>query len=84
MSNLVKNLGFQTENVLKNGTHLLAIEEILQRLGSHSLQRRWLRVDLVTAFKIFTSFLGVDSNLSFLPPTQRGLIVHPYKVLLGA
>ncbi len=54
------------------------------RLSLHSLQRQQLRVDLITAFKIFTDLLGIDPNLFFLPPTRRGLRGYPYKVLQGA
>ncbi len=53
-------------------------EEKLQRLGLHSLQRRWLRVDLITVFKICTGLLDVDPNLFFLHPTRGGLRGHPY------
>ncbi len=48
-------------------------EERLQRLGLHSLQRRRLQADLITAFKIFTGLLDIDPNLFFLPPARRGL-----------
>ncbi len=44
-------------------------------------QRRWLRTDLITAFKIFKGILDIDLNLFFLPPAQCGLRGHPYKVL---
>ncbi len=50
----------------------LTYEERLQRLGLHSLKRRWLRDDLITAFKIFKSLLDIDLNLVFLPPARRG------------
>ncbi len=48
------------------------------------LQRRLLRANLITAFKIFKGLLVIDPNLFFLPPTRRGLRGHPYKVLQGA
>ncbi len=47
------------------------------------LQRRRLRADLITAFKIFTGLLDMDPNLFFLPPALRGLRRHPYKLLQG-
>ncbi len=56
-------------------------EERLQRLGPHSLQRRRLRDDLITAFKIFKCLLDIDPNLFFLPPARRGLRGHPFKEL---
>ncbi len=56
----------------------LPYDERLQLLGLHSLQRRWLRADLITAFKIFTGFWF------FLIPTGRGLRGHPFKVLQAA
>ncbi len=43
--------------------NLMADINHVERLGLHSLQRRWLRVDL-----IFTGLLDVDPNLFFLPP----------------
>ncbi len=48
------------------------------------MQRRRLRDDLITAFKIFKGLLDIDPNLFFLPPTRRGLKGHPFKVLQGA
>ncbi len=62
----------------------LPYEERLQRLGLHSLQRRRLRDDLITPFKIFTGLLDIDPNLFFLPPARRDLRGHPFKVLKGA
>ncbi len=62
----------------------LATRERLQRMGLHSLQRRRLWADLITAFKIFKGLLDVDPNLFFLPPARRGLRGHPFKVLQGA
>ncbi len=59
----------------------LPYEEILQRLSLHFLQRRRLRADLITAFKVFTGLLDIDPNLFFLPPAGRGLRGHLYKVL---
>ncbi len=50
----------------------LPYEERLQRLGLHSLQRRRLRDDLITAFKIFKGLLDIDPNLLFRPPARRG------------
>ncbi len=61
----------------------LTYEERLQRLGLHSFQRRRLRADLITIFKIFTGLLDIDSNLFFLLPARRGLRGHPFKVLHG-
>ncbi len=66
------------------GLRHLPYEERLQRLGLYSLQRRRLRADLITAFKIFKSLLDIDPNLFFLPPARRGLRGHPFKVLQGA
>ncbi len=68
---------------LVTGIRHLPYEERLQLLGLHSLQRRRIRADLNTTFKIFTGLLNVNSNLSFLPPTRRGFRGHPYKVLQG-
>ncbi len=62
----------------------LPYEERLQQLGLHSLQRRRLLDDLITAFKIFKGLLDIDPNLFFLPPARRGLRVHPFTVLQGA
>ncbi len=56
-------------------------EERLQWLGFYSLQRRQLRADLITAFKIFTGLLGVDPYLFILPATRRDLKGYSYKVL---
>ncbi len=67
-------------NWLVNGMRHLSYEERVQRLGLHSLQRRRLQADLITAFKIFKGLLDIDPNLFFLPPTRRGLRGHPYKV----
>ncbi len=50
---------------LVSGMRHLPYEERLQRLGLHSLQRRRLRVDLVTAFKIFKGLLDIDPNLFY-------------------
>ncbi len=52
---------------LVTGMRHLPYEERLQRLGLHSLQRRRLRVDLITAFKIFKGLLDIDPNLVFPP-----------------
>ncbi len=69
---------------LVTGMRHLPYEERLQRLGLHSLQRRRLRDDLITAFKIFKGLWDIDPNLFFLPPARRGQRGHPYKVLQGA
>ncbi len=66
---------------LVTGMRHLPYEERLQRLGLHSLQRRRLRADLITAFKIFKGLLYIDPNLFFLPPARSGLRGHPFKVL---
>ncbi len=47
---------------LVTGMRHLPYEERLQRLGFHSLQRRRLRDDLITAFKIFKGLLDIDPN----------------------
>ncbi len=69
---------------LVTGMRHLPYEERLQRLGIHSLQRRRLRDDLITAFKIFKGLLNTDPNLFVLPPARRGLGGQPFKVLPGA
>ncbi len=69
---------------LVTGICHLPYEERLQRLGLRSLQRRRLRADLITAFKIFKGLLDIDPNFFFFPPTRRGLRGHPFKVLQGA
>ncbi len=58
---------------LVTGIGHLPYEERLQWLGLHALQRRWLWVDLITAFKIYTGLLDAGPNLFFIPPTERGL-----------
>ncbi len=68
---------------LETGMHNLPYEERLQRLGLHSLQRRRLPADLITAFKIFTFILEFDPNLFFSPPARCSLRGHLYKVLHG-
>ncbi len=65
---------------LETGMRHLPYEERLQRLGLHSLQRRRLRDDLITAFKIFKGLLDIDPNMFFLPSARRGLSGLPYKV----
>ncbi len=50
--------------------HLLC-EEKLRWLGLHSLLRRRLRADLITAFKISMGLLGMDQNLFILPPSRQ-------------
>ncbi len=67
-----------------NGIRHLPCEERLQRLDLHSLQRRRLRADLITAFMTFKGLLDIDPKFFFLPPARRGLKGHPYKVLQGA
>ncbi len=62
----------------------LPYEERLQGLGLHSLKRRRIWADLITAFKIFKGLLDIDPYLFFLPPARRGLRGHPLKVLQGA
>ncbi len=69
---------------LVTGMRHFPYEERLQRLGLHSLQRRRLRDDLITAFKIFQGLLDIDPNLFFLPPARLGLRGPPLKALLGA
>ncbi len=69
--------------MLVTGMRHLHYEEGLQRLGLHSLQRRRLRADLITSFKIFTGLLDIALNLLFLSPARRGLRGHPYKVPQG-
>ncbi len=61
----------------------LPYEERLTRLVRHSLQRRRLRADLITAFTVFKGLLDIDLNLFFLPPARRGLTWHPFKALHG-
>ncbi len=58
---------------LVTGIRHLPYEDRLQLLGLHSLQRRRLRVDLITAFKIIMGLLDVDPNLPFLPPLVAAL-----------
>ncbi len=69
---------------LVTGMRQLRYEERLQRLNLHSLQRRRLQADLITAFTIFKGLLDIDPNLFFLPPARCGLRGQPYKVLQGA
>ncbi len=47
------------------------------------LQRRRPRGNLIPNFMIVTSLLDVDPGF-FLPPTRRGLRMHPHKAHLGA
>ncbi len=58
---------------LVTGISPLPDKKILQRLGLHSLQRRRLRVGLITAFQIFTCLLDVDPNLFFSLPAVVAL-----------
>ncbi len=69
---------------LVTGMRNLPYEERLQRLGLHSLQRRRLRNDLITAFKKFKDLLDIDPNLFFLLSARHGLRGHPFKVLQSA
>ncbi len=69
---------------LTPGKVLVPYEERLQRLGLHSLQRRRIRADLITAFKIFKGLLDIYPNLFFLPPAQRSLRGYSFKLLEGA
>ncbi len=62
--------------------HLLCEEKLLW-LGLHSLLRRRLRADLITALKISMGLLDMGQNLFFLPSFQQGLRGHPYKPLQG-
>ncbi len=56
-----------------------------QRRGTAAAgQRRRLRTDLITAFKICTGLLDIDSNVFFLTPARRCLRGHTYNVLQGA
>ncbi len=55
---------------LITGIRHLPYKNRLQRLGLHSLQRRRLRADLITAFKIFTD---IDPNLFFSLPLDTTL-----------
>ncbi len=50
---------------LVTGIRHLPYEERLQLLGLHSMQRQRLRVDLITAFKVFTRLLDIDAKLFF-------------------
>ncbi len=61
------------------GMRHLHYEERLQRLGLHSLQRRRLRADLITAFTMFKGLLDIDPNLFFLSPARRGLRGYPLR-----
>ncbi len=74
---LIQILATRLVNVMRH----LPYEEGLLRLGIHSLQRRRLRHELITAFKIFKGLLDIDPNLFFLPPARRGLRGYPFKVL---
>ncbi len=87
--NLVADINHQ-EQIQRLATHLVTgmrqipYEERMQWLGLHSLQRRRLHDDLITAFKIFKDLLDIDPNLRVLPPARRGLTGHPFKELQGA
>ncbi len=54
---------------LVTGMRHLPYEEKLQRLGLHSLQRRRLQAELITAFKMFKGLLDININLIF--PSSR-------------
>ncbi len=87
--NLVADINYLERNQrlaikLLTGMRHLPFEGRLQRLGLHSLQRRRLRVDLITAFKTFKGLLDIVPNLFFLPPARRGLRGHPFKLVQGA
>ncbi len=69
---------------LVTGIRHLPYGERRQRLDLYSLQRRRLRADQITSFKIFTGLLDIDPNLFFLPPTRRGPRGHPYEAPQGA
>ncbi len=69
---------------LVTGMRHLPYEVRLQPLGLHSLQRRRLRDDLSSAFRIFKGLWDIDPNLFFLSPARRGLRGHSFKVLQGA
>ncbi len=62
--------------------HLLCEEKLLW-LGLHSLLRRPLRADLITALKISMGLLDIEQNLFFLPSIRHGRRGHPYKALQG-
>ncbi len=55
---------------LVSGIYHLSYEERLQRLVLHSPQRRRLRADLITTFKMFMGFLDVDPRF-FSPSHSR-------------
>ncbi len=81
-----KILFFVVEQITRQVTGMrhLPYEERLQPMGIHILQRRRLRDELITAFKIFKGLLDIDPNLFFHPPARRRLRGHPFKVLQGA
>ncbi len=62
------------------GSRHLLYEERLKWLSIHSLYRRRLRTNLITAIKVFTGLLGVDQNCFFLPPIWCSLRGHSSKV----
>ncbi len=79
-------------NLFADINHLEQIQRLATRLITgmrhlpyeERLQRRRLRADLITTFKIFTCLSDIDPNLFFFPPARRGLRGHPFKVLQGA
>ncbi len=79
-------------NLVAHINHVERVQRLATRLVTgirhlpyeERLQRRRLRADLITAFKIFTGLLHIDQNMFFLSPAQRGLKRHPYTVLQGA
>ncbi len=85
--NLVADIN-HLEGMQRSATSLVPgmrhLQQRLQRLVLHFLQRRRLRVDLITAFKVFKGLLDIDPNLFFLLHARRGLRGHLNKVLQGA
>ncbi len=49
-----------------------------------ALQRRQLRADRITDFRIFTDLFYIDQNLICRPLARGGLRVHPYNIPQGA
>ncbi len=76
-----------TINFQSDINHLKQIPRVSYKAcNSHSSpppQWRWLRVDPITTFKVFTGLLDIDLNLLFLPRTCRGVRRHPHNVLEG-
>ncbi len=62
---------------LVTGIRHLPYEERLQLLGLHSLQRRRLRDDLITAFKIFKGHQGpLQGTPRCEPPPKERINIH--------